>query len=66
MRSGEEKSCLKKEDLRLLLEPLLFVATILVLTPESIIEAADNSLPAFALQIVPNNILVDAESALSL
>jgi solute carrier family 13 (sodium-dependent dicarboxylate transporter), member 2/3/5 len=59
MRSaGEEKVWLKKENVGLVLGPLLFAATILVPIPESMIKAAeDNSVPAFAPQIALGTML---------
>lgn len=59
MRSvGEEKAWLRKENVGLVLGPLLFAATVLVPIPESMARAAaDNSVPAFAPQIALGTML---------
>jgi sodium-dependent dicarboxylate transporter 2/3/5 len=59
MRSvGEKKTWLRKENIGLVLGPLLFATTILVPFPESMAKAAaDNSMPAFAPQIALGTML---------
>lgn len=55
---GEEKAWLNKENLGLVLGPLLFATTILMPFPESMAEAAaDNSAPAFAPRIALGTML---------